>query len=365
MKIAILTDTHFGIRNDNTAFHLASEKFFSRTFFPKLKEEGITSVWHLGDLVDSRKYIDFRTLEALYSHFLDPIEDFDFSIIAGNHDVYYKDTNKLNALELLLHKKAKIYTEAQDVLVGGIKTFLLPWINEENYHVSMQKVAETHSTMCFGHLEINGFKMDSGMSCEHGLDPVKFKKFDLTLSGHFHTPSSSGSITYLGATGAYTWADYGTPRGFHIMDTDYPSELQFIENPFNVFRKYVYDDSTQELEEAIFDDVKSIREGRIAYNDVYVQIVIRKMHNAYLYNSLVDSIKASKPLKVTIDNQIEDVSEDSSEDEVTEIKEAVDNTSKHIISYVKEMNLGTRSDPIIRTLDSIYKEALEIEKIGE
>ncbi len=298
----------------------------------------------------------------LYSHFLEPIEEFDFSIITGNHDVYYKDTNALNALELLLHKEAKIYTEAQDILVGGIQTFLLPWINEENYHASMQKMAETHSTMCFGHLEINGFKMDSGLSCEHGLDPAKFKKFDLTLSGHFHTPSSSGSITYLGATGAYTWADFGTPRGFHIMDTDYPSDLQFVENPFNVFRRYVYDDLNQESEERIFDDVKGIRDGRISYNDVYVQLIIKNKQNPYLYNSLVDAIKASKPLKLTFDDLTEDVVVEGDE-EVVAVEN--DTTSKHITTHIKGMNLGNRSDAVIRVMDSIYREALELEKIGE
>ena len=41
MKIALITDTHFGARNDNLAFNDYFYKFWEETFFPYLEEKGI------------------------------------------------------------------------------------------------------------------------------------------------------------------------------------------------------------------------------------------------------------------------------------------------------------------------------------
>ena len=51
MKIALVTDTHFGARNDNTAFADYFGKFYTDIFFPYLKENNINTIIHLGDIV--------------------------------------------------------------------------------------------------------------------------------------------------------------------------------------------------------------------------------------------------------------------------------------------------------------------------
>ena len=62
MKVAIITDTHYGARKNSKLFHDYFEKFYNEIFFPKLEEEGITTVIHMGDCFDSRKGVDFRAL---------------------------------------------------------------------------------------------------------------------------------------------------------------------------------------------------------------------------------------------------------------------------------------------------------------
>ena len=49
MKVAIITDTHYGARKNSKLFHDYFEKFYNEIFFPKLEEEGITTVIHMGD----------------------------------------------------------------------------------------------------------------------------------------------------------------------------------------------------------------------------------------------------------------------------------------------------------------------------
>ena len=65
MKIGLITDTHFGARNDSLIFSDFFRKFYENVFFPTLKERGITDVIHLGDVVDRRKFINYKTLNVM------------------------------------------------------------------------------------------------------------------------------------------------------------------------------------------------------------------------------------------------------------------------------------------------------------
>ena len=56
-RVALITDTHFGIRKGSQIFHDYFEKFYQEVFFPTLEKEGIKTVIHLGDCFDVRKAI--------------------------------------------------------------------------------------------------------------------------------------------------------------------------------------------------------------------------------------------------------------------------------------------------------------------
>jgi DNA repair exonuclease SbcCD nuclease subunit len=55
MKIAIITDQHFGARNDSQHFLDYYEKFYSEVFFPQIDSNDINNVLILGDTFDRRK----------------------------------------------------------------------------------------------------------------------------------------------------------------------------------------------------------------------------------------------------------------------------------------------------------------------
>ena len=99
MKIALITDTHFGARNDNPAYANYFFKFYNNVFFPYLKEHNIKTCIHLGDIVDRRKFINFKTAHDFRNNFMKRLweEKIDTHIIICNHDTYYKNTNELNA----------------------------------------------------------------------------------------------------------------------------------------------------------------------------------------------------------------------------------------------------------------------------
>ena len=41
MEVAIITDTHFGVRNDNVAFMDMTKKFLDHVFFPEIDKRGL------------------------------------------------------------------------------------------------------------------------------------------------------------------------------------------------------------------------------------------------------------------------------------------------------------------------------------
>ena len=74
MKIAIVTDLHFGARGDSRVFHEVQRKFFQEVFFPYLDENGITTVFDLGDTFDRRKYVNFVSLQKCREFFFDELD---------------------------------------------------------------------------------------------------------------------------------------------------------------------------------------------------------------------------------------------------------------------------------------------------
>ena len=100
-KVAIITDTHFGARNDSPAFSRYFKKFYEEIFFPSLEERGIRTVIHMGDVVDRRKFINWRTLYQMREVFFDACYGryINLHIIIGNHDTFFKNTNVINSME--------------------------------------------------------------------------------------------------------------------------------------------------------------------------------------------------------------------------------------------------------------------------
>jgi DNA repair exonuclease SbcCD nuclease subunit len=70
MKIAIITDTHFGARSDSPIFLHHFFKFTDEIFLPYLEKNNIDTVFHLGDLLDRRKFINFATLNEVRKRFI-------------------------------------------------------------------------------------------------------------------------------------------------------------------------------------------------------------------------------------------------------------------------------------------------------
>jgi DNA repair exonuclease SbcCD nuclease subunit len=354
MKIALITDTHWGVRNDNIAFMDNSKRFLDETFFPTIKREEIRTVIHLGDLVDRRKYININTASRLRQDFLEPLANggYDVHFIAGNHDTYFKNTNKVNALQELVVDKYSFKVHDQlprELEFDGTIVLMLPWICNENREVCLHKIKTTPAQIVMGHLELQGFEMFRGSIVSHGDDPALFDRFDVVMSGHYHHRSSRGNIHYLGSHAEFTWSDYSDPRGFHIFDTE-TRQLTFIENKFTMFDKFWYDDTSILTPSEGWD--MSHYKGKI------VKVIVKNKTDPYLFDRCIEQFEKDGVLEMQI---VEDhlnlgVAED--EDIVNEAESTVSIFKKYI-EQVNSANLD--KEKLEKTIVELYNEALAIE----
>src|SRR6056300_374710 len=181
MKLAILNDTHAGCRNSSDIFMGYQERFYSDVFFPYLLENDIKQIIHLGDYYDNRKTVNFKALNHNRKIFLEKLREYGITmdIIPGNHDVYYKNTNELNALkELQGHymNEVNLVLEPRVMNYDGCKVALIPWINQENETQSMEFLSTCKADIVGAHRELAGFEMQKGMPCQDGMDKKHFDR---------------------------------------------------------------------------------------------------------------------------------------------------------------------------------------------
>ena len=350
MKIAILGDTHFGVRGDSVAFHNNFREFYSKIFFPYLKEHEIDTIWQLGDLFDRRKYISFQSLALCRKYFFDVLKNrnINFFTLLGNHDITYKNTLEINSPQLLLKDYDNI-TIIDKPMHWSHDIDIIPWICSDNEKEINEFINNSTSTMCFGHFEIAGFEMDRGNVCHEGMDAETLKRYELVLSGHFHHKSSRGNITYVGTPSEHTWADYNDTRGFHILDTD-TRELTFIENPFRMFYKVNYNDDT-----LLYDEVVNANYSHL--ENKYVKIVVEKRDNSFLFDTLLDAIAKHNPIELSVVEDFTDYGESNMEVDVDQAEDTITILSK----YVDGLTLPVESGTIKSILRDVYNEAMSME----
>ena len=351
------TDTHAGVRNDNPAFQLYQKRCWE-WFFKHIDEHNIKHVIHLGDIYDRRKYVNFMSAMRLREDFFEPLAErnIETHIIVGNHDMYYKDTHVVNALEEVVrgrYSNISIYSVPTVISIDGLDIQLMPWITDSNHAEAIEAISKPRAPILMGHLELNGFTMHRGLISDHGLDRKLFENFDAVYSGHYHHRSTIGNVSYIGAFGEYTWHDYNDPRGFSVLDTE-TRILEFIQNPHKMFRLAKYDDIANPN---IIEKIQNTDFSK--YKDSYVKLVVVNKSNPYAFDLLFDSIYKAGPLDITV---IEDASVLLESEDSDAVDEAED-TPTILRKYISGLTLPLNSDRMKDFMLDVYNEALQVETV--
>jgi len=346
MKVAIITDQHFGARKGSKFLHDYFKKFYDEVFFPYLKENDIKVVVDMGDTFDNRRNIDLWSLEWAKENYYNKLRDLGITVhtIVGNHTAYYKNTNTVNSVNLLLseYKNVIVYSEAIEVKLDKLKVLFIPWINQENDQTTRKLIQKTSCKCVLGHLELNGFKAHRGHVMEDGMGCELFDKFTHVFSGHYHTRSDNGKIFYLGNPYEMFWNDVNDTRGFHIFDTE-TLEHTPINNPFKLFYNIYYEDTPHQM----FDATE--------YVNKIVKVIVRKKTNIKSFEKFIDKLYSSGIQELKI---IENFDIIESEDFTVEETE---NTLSILNRYIDESEINLDKSIVKNLFQELYRQACEVE----
>jgi len=344
MKILLITDQHFGVRNDNQYFLQHYKKFYNEVVLPFIDSHNIKDVICLGDTFDKRRSINFMSLEAAKEMWFTPLQEMGvtMNMLVGNHDIYYKNTLRVNAPSELLgeYNNIRVHTKPTTSVFGGLPILLLPWICDENRAEVLEEIGSTEAKVCMGHLELNGFEAHPGHIMNSGMDANAFSKFKKVFSGHYHMKSTKKNVSYLGNPYQLYWNDYGCKRGFHVFDTE-TLKTTFYRNPFDVFHKLYYNDGVR------LPDAKELQ-------GAFVKLIVEHKGD---YAKFDYAVKQLQDMDVADLKIIEDLSVEL--EDGSEILETED-TMTLLDNYIDEIDLKVNKTNVKTVMRLLYKEACEL-----
>ena len=350
MKIAVLNDTHCGIRNSSEVFLDNAEKFYNEVFFPECEKQDIKQILHLGDYYDHRKFVNFKALNHNRRVFLDQLRKRGMSmdISPGNHDTYYKNTNELNSLkECLGHymNEVNIVMEPKVMKYGSLNIGLVPWICNDNYEQCMNFIKDCKADWIGAHLELKGFEMMRGLTNTHGMSPDIFKRFEMVLTGHYHVGSKKDNIWYLGSQMEFFWSDAHDPKFFHIIDTE-TRQVEKIRNNNTLFEKVVYND--EEIDYNSYNKDLSKK---------FVKVVVANKTDPFTFDRFIDYIQNQDIYELKIAENFNEFVGANVDDEDMNFED----TAEIVDTYIDAVDTDLDKDKIKVQMRELMTEAQTLE----
>lgn len=353
MKIAVIGDIHINLGNGSEIFQRNFKSFCDNALFPTLKSRNIKTIFQTGDLFHNRRNTHSQGLQNAKECFFDKLvsNKMQLHMILGNHDIYFRESLQINTPELVLGEYIKsnhvhVYNKPTTVDFDGLPFDFIPWICEENNKDVFNFVNKTKSKYALGHLELTGFEMSKGHFCEHGMDYDLFKTYTTVYNGHFHRKSKDKNIVYVGNPTQDSWDAVDEIKGFHIFDTE-TKELEFIENPYNLFERIEYDD-TKKL-------------PLVDVEDKYVKVIVKTSTDNKKLENYVESLFLQNPVDVKV---IENMTVESAL-EVDLTLEQLESEGMDTVTFVTNYTVNSNNDLTTYQKDlikSTYKTLFEQSK---
>lgn len=236
----IISDTHFGVRNNSQLWLESQIKYFEKQIIPLLKtlkkSYKEVRIYHLGDLFDNRANINIFTyfkvkelLEKLSKHAK-------MYMIAGNHDYYSPNyspgfmQNSIDLFEdgLFVKVTGSIYH------IPDSNEYLVPWFifNEESLFVEyVESIPE--GSILYTHTDLPNLQR------WQAKDIRKYTVF----SGHIHNPMFKDNLYSVGSCYPLTFADDVTKkRGHYLLINEDLSSIKFFENNTSIHFHRLYNE---------------------------------------------------------------------------------------------------------------------------
>ena len=232
MNTLLITDTHFGIKQNSHTWFKFQSKFIYEQIIPLIKEKNIKHIIHLGDVFDSRATISTFIIQKTYEMFKELaslVESID--IIAGNHDYYSPVSDDICALNVIFESIKNINIHSKAICVDGVNLYV-PWYQwlDENVRKNLSEIIEDNNIEnIFTHADI--FNPD---------DKEFIKELECNIfSGHMHTPKIKKGMFNLGSCYSLSFSDCNHSRGVYIYDGEH---LERIVNNSSINFWRIYND---------------------------------------------------------------------------------------------------------------------------
>lgn len=200
----ILTDTHFGVKQNSMTWLNSQLDFFYEQLIPhieKYKDHKVKLI-HMGDVFDSRSTISTYIAVKVVKLFEDLSKICDVHIIAGNHDFYSPNSDVVNSLDLLLnHCGVNLYTNKAALVDGDLFIPWYEWGSQDTKNLLKKKVNNIYA-----HTDI----ITETIPYE-GISNIKL------FSGHMHIPNIKKNLYNIGSCYHLNFGDSNQSRGYYVM----------------------------------------------------------------------------------------------------------------------------------------------------
>lgn len=345
MKVAVIGDLHAGGKDGNIVLMEQQLDYLVDVFIPYLQSNNIKTIYQVGDIFDVRKGTNTHVLHQWKLRFFKLLSDLNIKMetLVGNHDMYFRNTIHPNTLSEHLDQYDNITINDEVAEYSGLTSSEIwcPWICKENHEDIFKMIEKSKANICFGHFEIKGARMESSV-CTDGLPVSMFKKFDLVLSGHFHSKGRYDNVQYVGTPYQMCWGDYGHDKGFYILDTK-SLDLEFIQNTNDLFIKITYDED-KSMDMYLDEDLKN----------KYIKVVVENRDNFPKYEKWFSRLETKGMTELKVIEPLMDRSGDNTDVEVNE-ELSTQSTEDLIVEYVEDL-YPERKEKLSRMMLSLHAE---------
>lgn len=228
MKILQIGDIHFGEKGNSEVFNNQILDFIDWAC-GVAKDRNITTCVQLGDYFHERNKVNVATLNAGIAGAIQLQQTFgreNVFVLAGNHDVYYKDRVDVSSVNVLA-PYVTVISEPTVIPFENKTVVMIPWIVDNEMWDKIVSMGDDNDYL-YSHLELNGFKVNDQYTMEHGYSPKELKRYKRVLTGHYHSPQQMGNIQYAGTPFPISMNEANEAHGVWIHDTE-TDDLEFIE----------------------------------------------------------------------------------------------------------------------------------------
>jgi hypothetical protein len=350
--ISMISDIHFGTKQNNKVIFEQQMAFFKEQYFPFLLEE---------------------LRESFFSWFAQ--HDINFHCLLGNHDVVHRSTldqNTFKAAGINLIPNIILYDTPTKIKVGKYSIGMLPWIiTDKEEEVGIPEGID----VLFCHAELRDFYVSKGVISRNGFNKDIFKKINLVCSGHYHIKATQSNVNFLGNPYQKDWGDFQEDKGFWTLGDNF--DLHFHQNttsPRHIKINYCEFEEGSEFEfevrteglgyEKVCSNIKKMDEIIDLCKNNHVKFIILNGKSQKridkIYEAMLQSSEGKQIEIINAADIIESCDFTSLENEIKEDSDVVGNMKLYTEATVLKEDLN--KDKLLTLFHELHQETLLVER---